>query len=66
MTRSHFTDGQREAIREAARDYAWREPGEDVVDVATRTANYWWTGLDDHRSRIVLRLFALEENRVRV
>lgn len=64
MTRTHFSDGKRAAIHEAAQDFAHREHGEDVVDVATRTCNYWWNGLDDRASRIVLRYFGLVESHV--
>ena len=57
-----ISDGKREAIHEAAKDFAFRADGEDVVDVATQTCNYWWNGLDDHQTRIVLRYFGIVES----
>ncbi len=53
-----FTAGQHAAIYEAREDYRLgRAVGRriDVVDVATETANYWWTRLDDRGARIAGR-----------
>jgi hypothetical protein len=55
---SSFTDHQHAVIYEARADYRCaRMQGRhvDVVDVATETANYWWTRLDDRKARIAGR-----------
>jgi hypothetical protein len=64
-TITRISDGKRAAIHEAAQDFAHRDAGEDVVDVATKTCNYWWQGLDDHQTRIVLRYFGMVESHVK-
>jgi hypothetical protein len=53
-----FTAGQHAAIYDAREDYRYaRLAGRrvDVVDIATETCNYWWTRLDDRRTRIAGR-----------
>jgi hypothetical protein len=54
-----LTDKQRDSIKQAARDFPrFKVRGLDVVDLATETNNYFWTGLDDHLSRVALRFIA--------
>lgn len=60
MTKAYFTPKQRDSIIRAAKECpATFARGGDVVDYASESGNYFWTGLDDRTTRIALRLISV-------
>jgi hypothetical protein len=60
--RSLWTKEQRAAVLLAARqacELGMVDRGWDVVDLACETGNFFWTGLDDRRTRAALRLISI-------
>lgn len=63
MSVLRFAYEQRERILRAARDAqacGGVGPEYDVVDLASDTGNYFWTGLTDRQARVALRLIGMQ------